>query len=116
VHFPHVDRFVDGLTTAAAIARMLAHPPRRDGSGLSMITDFKCVLQSILFVELQEARDVHVQRTTVFARGQRQLLADAGLAAPRDNVVLELRAEVPQVVSTGLGAVWPSPHSEQSRM
>ncbi len=54
----------------------------------------------------------------LFSHGrQRQVLADAGAAALGPNVVLELvRGNGACVVSTGLGAVWPSPHSDMSRI
>ena len=87
--------FVDGLPAAALVARMLAHAP--GGAGQRIVQDhgLEGVLQPALLVELQEARNVHVQRTTVLAGRQRQFLADARLAALRDDVVFELLAEVP---------------------
>src|SRR5689334_6308423 len=54
------------------------------------------LFQISFLVELQEARDVHVQRAAVFAGRQRQLLADASGAAAGEDVVLELAAEMAQ--------------------
>ena len=78
------------------------------GSGLSITTDLERVLEPALLVELQEARDVHVQRAAVLARRERQVLAHAGAAALGADVVLELVAEVAHAWSAaGLGARLP---------
>ncbi len=69
--------------------------PVEHGSGLSRMTDSNASSSRLFLVELQEARNVHVQRTTVFARRQRQFRAHARLAALRHDVVFELLAEVP---------------------
>ena len=64
---------------------------------------FERVLETALLVELQEARNVHVQRATVLARRERQLVAHSCLAASRNNVIFELLAEVPHRGEHGVG-------------
>ena len=91
--------------------------PVEQGSGLSRMTDSNASSRRSFFVELQEARDVHVQRATVLAGRQRQLRrrrrrgSDAATMWSSNSW-----RKCRMVVSTGLGAVWPSPHSEQSRI
>ena len=75
---------------------MLAHPARGRRQRIVHDDGEKRVLQPVLFVQLQEPRNVHVQRATVFAGRKRQFFAHAGLAAPRHDVVLELVTEMPQ--------------------
>ena len=103
MHLAHVDRLVDRLPAAAALAGMLADTA---GGGRQRVVHddrFERVLQPPFLVQLQEARDVHVQRTTVLARRERQTLANAGAAALRADVVLEFVAEVAQRGQHGVG-------------
>ena len=67
------------------------------GAGQRVVHDhgFEGLLQAALLIELEEARDVHVQRATVLARRERQVVAHAGAAAIGADVVFELVAEVP---------------------
>ena len=95
MHFAHVHRLIDGLPAAAAVARMLADAPRRGGQRIVEDHGHERIFQPVLLIELQEARNVHVQRATVFAGRERQFLAHAGRAAPRENVIFKLVAEVP---------------------
>ena len=60
-------------------------------------------LRGGLPVELEEARNVHAQRATVFAGRERQFLADAGAAAMRNDVVFVLIAEVAHGGEHGIG-------------
>ena len=96
VNLTHVDRLVDRLAAAPVVARMLADAA--GGSRQRIVHDdrFEGVGQAAFLVELQEARDVHVQRTAVLARRQGQILAHAGVAALRPDMVLELVAEMAQ--------------------
>ena len=69
--------FVDAGAAAAVVARMLADAA---GGGRQRIVHdhgLERVLQPVFLVQLQEARDVHVQRAGVLARRKRQVLADA---------------------------------------
>ena len=84
------------LTAAAIVARMLTNAARRSRQRIVHDDRFKRVLEPAFLVELEEARDVHVQRTAVLARRQRQVLTDAGAAALGLDVVLEFVVEVAQ--------------------
>ena len=95
MHLAHVDRVVHRLAAAALVARMLADPAGRTGQRVVHDDGLERFLQPAFLVELQEARDVHVQRAAVLAGRQRQFGADAGHAAMGDDVVFELLAEVP---------------------
>ena len=96
MHLAHVDRLVHRLPAAAAFAGMLADAA--GGSRQRIVHDdrFERVRQTPFLVQLQEARNVHVQRTTVLARRQCQTLTNAGVAALLSNVVLEFVAKVAQ--------------------
>jgi len=59
-------------------------------------------LRPPFFVQLQEARDVHVQRARVLARRECEVLAHARTAAPRQDVVFEFLPEVAQVGENGV--------------
>jgi len=115
VHVPHVDRLVHRGAPAAVLAGVLADTP--GGGGERVVEDDReeGVLEIALLVELEEPRDVHVDRARVLAGADGEVLADPRPAALDADVVLELVPEVPQVVSTGFGALWPSPQSEVSR-
>ena len=67
------------------------------------MTDSNASASRSFLVELQEARNVHVQRTTVLARRQCQILTNAGVAALLADVVLEFVAEVAQRGQHGVG-------------
>ena len=58
------------------------------------MTDSNASSSRSSLIQLQEARNVHVQRATVLARRERQLRAHACLAAPGHDMILELVAEV----------------------
>ena len=92
----HVDGLVQGGAPAAVVAGVLADASRGGRQRVVQDDREEGVLQSVLLVELQEARDVHVQRAGVLARRERQVLAHAGPAALGQDVVLELVAVVPQ--------------------
>ena len=96
MHLAHVDRLVDGLTPAAVVARMLADPAGRGRQRIVHDHGQEGVVEPPLLVELEEARDVHVQRAAVLARRQDEVLADAGAAALGPDVVLELVVEMAQ--------------------
>ena len=103
MHFAHVHDFIEGLAAAAIIAGMLADAARRGGQGIVEDHRLEGVVETARAVEREEARNVHAQRTTVLAGRQRQLLADAGAAAMRDNVVFVLVAEVANGGEHGVG-------------
>ena len=96
VHVAHVDGLVHRGAAAAVVAGVLADAA--GGGRQRVVEDHReeGVLEPALLVELQEARDVHVQRAGVLAGRERQVLAHAGAAALGPDVVLELVAEVPQ--------------------
>ena len=92
----HVHRLVDGLAPAAVVAGVLADATGRGRQRVVQHDAQEGVLEPVLLVQLQEARDVHVQRARVLARAEREVLAHAGAAALGQDVVLELVAEVAQ--------------------
>ena len=101
--------FIDRLPAAALVAGMLAHAPGRSRQRIVQDHGVERVFQPALLVELQEARNVHVQRAAVFAGRKRQLLADARLAAARHDVVFELLAEMAHRGQHGIGRGLPQP-------
>ena len=94
VHVAHVHGLVDGGAAAAVVAGVLAHPAR--GGRQRVVQDHRQerVLDALFLVQLEEPRDVHMQRAGVLARRERQVLAHAGAAALRQDVVFELVPEV----------------------
>ncbi len=68
MHFAHVDRAIDGAAAAAVVAGVLAHTPGGRGQGIVEHYRLERVVQPAFLKELQEARNVHVQRTAVLAR------------------------------------------------
>ena len=95
--------FVERLAAAAIVAGMLADAAR--GCGQRIVEDhgLESVFQPALLIKLEEARNVHAQRATVLAGREGQLLADAGAAAMRDDVVFVLLAEVAHGGEHGIG-------------
>ena len=75
------------------------------------------ILQPVLLEQLEEARDVHVQRATVLAGRERQVLAHAGAAAvargcgPRTRGGSAASWSAPDWAPSG-----PRPHSDMSRI
>ena len=59
-------------------AGMLADAPGRAGQRIVQNHRLERILHPAFLIELEEARDVHVQRTAVLAGGESQLRADAG--------------------------------------
>ena len=94
VHLAHVDARIQRAPPAAVVAGVLADAAGGGGQRVVHHHGFERLLDAAFLVELQEARDVHVQRATVLARRQRQVVAHAGAAAFGADVVLELVAEV----------------------
>ena len=96
MHLAHVDRLIDCLTAAAAFAGMLADTA--GGRRQRVVHDDRLerVRQTVFLVQLQEARNVHVKRTTVLARCECQILANTGAATLRSDVVLEFMAKMAQ--------------------
>ena len=103
VHLAHVHHFVEGLAAAAIVAGMLADPARGGGQGIVENHRLEGVFKAAFLVELEEARNVHAQRATVFAGRQRQLLADTGAAAVGHDVIFILLAEVADGGQHGIG-------------
>ena len=103
MYLAHVDRFVDGMAAAAVIARVLADAAGGGGQRVVHHHGNESVFQALLLEELQEARDVHVQRATVFARGQRQVFADSRAAALGANVIFEFVPEMAHGGEHGIG-------------
>src|SRR5579883_2646420 len=96
--FTHVYRFVCCLATATSVARMLAHPPRRGRQRIVHNYRKECVFSSTFSLKLQETRDIHVQRTTVFAWRDGQLFADTCCTTSAEDVIFKL---VPEVAHRG---------------
>ena len=96
MHLPHVDRLVHGLPPAPALARMLTNASGRGRQWVIHDDRFERIRQASLLIELQEARNVHVERTAVLARCKREILTHAGPAALGADVVLEFVAEMAQ--------------------
>ena len=82
---------------------MLAHAPRRGRQRVVEDHRKERVLGPLLLVQLQEARDVHVQRAGVLARRESQVFAHAGAAALRQDVVFKLLPEMAQTGENGVG-------------
>ena len=103
MHLAHVHHFVEGLAAAAVVAGMLADAARGCGQRVVENHGLEGVFEAAFLVELEEARNVHAQRATVFARREREFLADAGAAAMSDDVVFVLFAEVADGGEHGVG-------------
>ncbi len=99
----HVDHFVEGLAAAAVVAGMLADAARGCGQRVVENHGLECVFEAAFLEELEEARNVHAQRATVFAGREGEFLADAGAAAMGDDVVFVLFAEVADGGEHGIG-------------
>ena len=109
VHFAHVHRFVHGVAAATIIAGVLADAARGGRQGVIEDDGFKGFVQPPFLVKLEEAGNVHVQRATVLARGKRQVLADAGAAPVRAQMVFKLMAEMPHGGEHRIGRRLPQP-------
>src|ERR1035441_2931968 len=82
------------MAAAAVVAGMLADPPGGCRQWVVKNHGFKGFVQLPFLVELQEAGNVHVQWTTVLARGKRQILADPSAASMRAQMVLKFMMEM----------------------
>ena len=97
------------LTAAAIIAGMLADAARGCGQGVIEDDGFKGFFQPAFLVELQEARNVHVQRATILAGGQRQFLANARAATMGAQMIFKFMTEVPHSGEHRVGGRLPQP-------
>ena len=94
MHFAHIDHLVEGLAAAAVVAGVLANAAGGSGQRIVHHHRLECLFEPALLIQLEEAGDIHAQRTTVLAGRQREFLADSGAAAVGDDVVFVLLAEV----------------------
>ena len=109
MHLAHVHGLVDGLPPTAVVAGVLAHASGRSRQRVVEDDAEEGLLQPVLLVELQEARDVHVQRARVLAWAQGEVLADTGAATLGQHVVLELVPEVAQAGEHRVGRTLAQP-------
>jgi hypothetical protein len=94
MHFAHIDHFIEGLTAAAIVARVLADSSSGSRQGIIKNNRLERILKTAFLVELKETGNVHAQRATVFAWREGEFLADTRATAVRDNVVFILFAEM----------------------
>ena len=103
MHVAHVHGFVYGGAAATVVAGVLADASRRGRQWVVQDDRKERVLYPPFFVELEEARDVHVQRAGILAGRKGQVLAYAGAAALGHDVVFEL---VPEVAQARQNRIW----------
>src|ERR1035438_10913073 len=108
MHLAHVHDLIEGLAAAPVVAGVLADPAGGGGQRIVHDDGLEGIFKPALLVKLKEARDVHAQRATVFARRESEFLADAGAAAMGYDVVLVFLAEV----ADGGEYPTPSPHDQ----
>src|ERR1035438_1152174 len=94
MHLAHVHDPIEGLAAAPVVAGVLADPAGGGGQRIVHDDGLEGIFKPAFLVKLKEARDVHAQRATVFARRESEFLADTGAAAMSHDVVFILLAEV----------------------
>src|ERR1035438_4756622 len=94
MHLPHVHDLIEGLAAAPVVAGVLADPAGGGGQRIVHDDGLEGIFKPAFLVKLEEARNVHAQRATVFARRESEFLADTGAAAMAHDVVFILLTEV----------------------
>src|SRR3954447_6394243 len=98
-----VHYLIEGLAAAAALAGMLADAAGGGGQRVIEEDRFAGIFEAAFPEEFEESGNVHAQRATVLARRYGELLADAGQAAVRNDMVVVLLAEVADGGEYGIG-------------
>src|SRR5215471_1200454 len=99
----HVDRLIHRLATASAVARMLAHAACRGRKRIVENDGEEGFFEAIFFEELQEPRNIHVQRAAILAGRKGEFFTDSGSATVAHDVIFELIAEVAKRGQYGIG-------------
>ena len=109
VHFAHIDRGVGGLPAAAVVARVLADAAGGSRQGIIENHRFESVRHAALLHQIEEPRDVHMQRAAIFARRESQAVAHSGAAALGDHVVVKFVAEMAHAGEHRIGRTLSQP-------